>query len=200
MSLPPSRLLLLAAVAGSVLSLSAQPAAPASAPVPAGAVAPIPAPRARVSPHETIRAVVDGKSVVVVYGRPYSKAPRGNEIRKIWGVTVPYNEVWRLGSDEATLLITEAALDFGGTTVPAGAYSLHMLPVENGTSKLIINKHIGQWGIPYTQAAEELARVDLSKAPLSSPLDQLTLALDANGTLRIQWENLQFSAKFSVKK
>jgi hypothetical protein len=200
MSSLTSRLLLTVAIISAPL-FAAETAAPAAAPV-----APIAAPRGRASPHETVNATIGGSRVVVIYGRPYSKDPRSAEIRKIWGTLVPYGQVWRLGSDEATLLITEAALDFGGTTVPAGAYSLHMLPVENGTSKLIINKHIGQWGIPYTQAAEELARIDLKKDTVSQQVDQLTLTVESvqgsnppGGRIRFQWENLQFSVGFTKK-
>jgi hypothetical protein len=184
----------------------------ADAPAAAASVAPIPAPRGRASPHETINLRLggnSGKGVVIVYGRPNSRPPRGGDARKIWGGLVPYGQVWRLGSDEATLLIAEAALDIGGTTVPAGAYSLHMLPVENGVSKLIINKRIGQWGIPYNvanEAANELARVDLKQDTISSQVDQLTFALESvagatppAATLRIQWETTQFSVRIALK-
>ena len=51
----------------------------------------------RVSPHETISTVIDGNRIMIVYGRPYTKSPRGGEERKIWGALVPYGKVWRLG-------------------------------------------------------------------------------------------------------
>ena len=60
--------------------------------------------RKRVSPHETVSEVIDGNKVSVTYGRPYSKNPRGTDIRKIWGSLVPYGKAWRLGADEETCL------------------------------------------------------------------------------------------------
>ena len=65
--------------------------------------------RQRLSPHETITAVVDGSDVKLVYGRPYTKKPGTDEVRKIWGGLVPYDKVWRTGADEATLLTTTQA-------------------------------------------------------------------------------------------
>ena len=61
----------------------------------------------RISPHELISAHIGkhGDSLMIVYGRPYSKDPRSGEIRKIWGGLVPWGEVWRMGADEATLEI-----------------------------------------------------------------------------------------------
>ena len=106
---------------------------------------PVAAQQRRVSPHETISAVIDGNRVTVTYGRPYTKNPRSGEVRKIWGSLVPYGKVWRTGADEATLLITQKPIVLGGTTVPAGAYTLWTLPQEDGSAKLIINKQIGQW-------------------------------------------------------
>src|SRR6187401_1232758 len=77
------------------------------------------------SPHETTSAVVDGNRVTVTYGRPFTKHPKTGEVRKIWGGLVPYGKAWRMGSDEATLLITQEPIEIGGVAVPAGAYTLY---------------------------------------------------------------------------
>src|ERR1043165_5282376 len=84
----------------------------------------------RVSPHETVTGTVDGATVTIVYGRPYTKDPKSGAARKIWGELVPFGKVWRAGADEATLLTTKQSYDIGGTTVPAGTYSLFLLPEE----------------------------------------------------------------------
>ena len=55
------------------------------------------------------------------------------EARKIWGGLVPFGQVWRLGANEATLIVTQQPLDFGGVTIPAGASTLFFLPMEDGT-------------------------------------------------------------------
>lgn len=152
-----------------------------------------------VSPHETTSATVSGNRVTIVYGRPYTKDHESGEMRKIWGGLVPYGKVWRTGSDEATLLITQKPIVIGGTTVPAGAYSLYTLPGEDGSAKLIINKEIGQWGTHYDQS-QDLARVDMKKEALDKPVDQFTMAVTRNGELKMMWENTQYSVPFTVQK
>ena len=84
-----------------------------------------------VSPHETISAVIDGNRVTITYGRPYTTKPGTTEARKIWGGLVPYGQPWRMGADEATTLITQKAIEIGGKTIPAGAYTLYMMPERN---------------------------------------------------------------------
>jgi hypothetical protein len=167
---------------------------------------PLMAQEKRVSPHETISAVIDGNRVTVVYGRPYTKKPGTDESRKIWGGLVPYGKVWRTGADEATLLVTQKPIVFSGTTIPAGAYTLWTLPNEDGTAKLIINKQIGQWGVGSGSYDEkqDLAQIDLKKEVLDAPVDQFTMAVGKNpsggGLLKMSWENAQFSAPFTVQK
>ena len=160
---------------------------------------PLAAQQKRVSPHETVSAVIDGCRVTVIYGRPYTKDPKTGDARKIWGGLVPYGKPWRLGADEATTLITQKPLVFGDTTVPAGAYSLYMLPQEDGSAKLIINKELGQWGMHYDDK-QDLARIDLKKEPAEKPLDQLAISVARTGTLKIAWEDTQYSAAFTVQK
>jgi hypothetical protein len=156
----------------------------------------------RISPHETISAVFDGNRVTLTYGRPYTKDPKTGEPRKIWGTLVPFGKVWRTGADEATTLITQKPLKFGETTIPGGAYTLFTLPNADGTAKLIISKQIGQWGLQYDEK-QDLARVDLQKAPTDKTYDQFTMALDkgqGGGFIRMMWENTQYSVTFTVVK
>jgi hypothetical protein len=172
-------------------------------------VLPAAAQQKRISPHETISTVVEGNRVTVVYGRPYTKDPKTGEARKIWGGLVPYGKIWRTGADEATLLITQKPIELGGVTVPAGAYTLWVLPGE-GKTQLIVNKQIGQWGISprdpkqtYDEALD-VGRIDLKKDTLKEPVDQFTISVEQSpsggGVLKLSWENTQYSATCKVKK
>ncbi len=163
------------------------------------------------TPHFTTSMVIgpnrkDGSRVTITYGRPTAVHPRkGGEPRKIWGGLVPWDKADRLGADEATLIVTQDALQIGATTVPAGAYTLYIVPSENGVSKLAFSKKIGDWGIPVDET-KDLARFDLKKTELSVPVDQLTIKVEnetpptMNGVITIKWEKTQFSLPFAVKK
>jgi hypothetical protein len=159
-----------------------------------------------ISPHETISSVIDGNRVTLIYGRPYTKSPKTGEMRKIWGGLVPYGKVWRTGADEATTIITQKPIIFGDVTIPAGAYTLRTLPNEDGTAKLIINKQLGQWGDgpgAYDES-QDVARIDLKKESLDTPVNQFTMGIAKNpaggGILKMSWENTEFSAPFTVQK
>lgn len=168
------------------------------------AAQPVPLQPPRKSPHETISRKAGNNRVTIVYGRPYTKDPRTGETRKIWGGLVPYDKIWRLGADEATLFITQKPLDFGGVTVPAGAYSLFLLPSADGSAQLIVNREIGQWGIDPYHTDNELARLPLEKRTLAKPVEQFTMGIDngvpGGGLLTIAWENIEYIARFAVKK
>lgn len=159
--------------------------------------------KARVSPHETVNATIDGNEVTVVYGRPYSKDPKSGEKRKIWGTLVPYGKVWRMGADEATLFTTRQAIEMGGTAIPAGTYSLFLMPEENGGAKLIVNKQTGQWGTKYDEK-QDLARIAMKKDAAGKAADQFTIAVEKNdaggGMLKAMWEDAQYSVAFTAKK
>jgi hypothetical protein len=107
-----------------------------------------------------------------------------------------------MGADEATLLITQKPIVMGDTSVPAGAYTLYLVPEENG-GKLAISKTIGGWGIPVDEK-NDLARIDAKKESLDKPNDQLALAVERNsgggGIIKIMWEGTQYSVPFTVVK
>jgi hypothetical protein len=151
----------------------------------------------RVSPHETVNATVGDAKITIVYGRPYSKDPTSGEKRKIWGTLVPYGKVWRMGADEATVLTADKDITIAGSAVPAGKYSLFLLPAESG-AKLIVNKQTGQWGTKYDES-QDLVRIDLKKEAAAKPVDQFTIAVD-NGVLKLMWEDTAYSAPIAAKK
>ena len=110
-----------------------------------------------------------------------------------------------LGADEATSIILQHPIETGGTTIPAGAYTLYIIPQEGEGSKLAFSKAIGKWGVPVDESADQ-ARVALTKEMLEKAVDQLTLSVENNpqkpmsGFIRIKWEKTQFSLPLTVKK
>ena len=164
---------------------------------------PLMAQERHVSPHETLSSVIDGNRVTITYGRPYSTKPGTTEARKIWGGLVPYGQPWRMGADEATTLITQKPIEMGGKTIPAGVYTLYMIPNEAGASQLVISTGLGGWGIP-VDTKHDFAKVDLTKTALDKPVDQFTMGIAKNpaggGLIKLSWENTAYSVAFTLAK
>ncbi|MBX9928424.1 MAG: DUF2911 domain-containing protein [Gemmatimonadaceae bacterium] len=149
---------------------------------------------APASPRDTARATIAGASVMVDYGRPSMKG------RAIWGGLVPYGQVWRLGANAATTLVTEKALVADSTTIPAGKYTLYLLPTEQG-AELIVNKQTGQWGTVY-DAKQDLARLKLTKSAAAAPVEKfaITIAAKGNGaTMSFAWDKTEYHLAVTAK-
>jgi len=78
---------------------------------------------------------------------------------------------------------------------------LFTLLAEDSTAKLIINKHLGDWGTEYHEK-EDFARVDMKKQTLEKLVDQFTMVIEKNpsggGVLKLTWENTEYSVVFTV--
>jgi Protein of unknown function (DUF2911) len=154
-------------------------------------------------PHETNYAFIDGNIFSIDYSRPCAKNSWTGNVHKIWGGLVPYGKVWRMGGDEATLSFTQKPIIMGDKTIPVGVYTLFILPVEDGTAKLIISKNIEQRGLSYNKKGD-VARVNLTKQALEEPVDQFTMVIEENpsggGVLKLMWENTEYSVAFTVQR
>jgi hypothetical protein len=151
---------------------------------------------ARPSPPGTATfTLADGKTITISYSRPKMRE------RKIYGGLVPYGEVWRAGANEATSFVTQSNLLVGGTTVPAGSYTLFILPQENGPWKLIVSKKTGEWGIPYPGEQNDFARINMKTATTPAAVQDFTISFDKRGpnagVMRFDWENTSASVDFS---
>lgn len=149
----------------------------------------------QASPRDSVKTTIGGATLHIDYGRP---SMRG---REIFGALVPYGQVWRAGANRATHLTTDKALAFGSTTVPAGTYTLHVLPISATAWKLVISKKTDIWGIPYPEG-EDLARLDMTVAQTAAPVETMEIALAPQGNggvLKIRWARTEGSIAFTVR-
>lgn len=148
------------------------------------------------SPRDSAAIALSGGRISVNYGRPFRRG------RKIEGGVVPYNEVWRTGANEATTFSTEMNLSILGYEIPRGVYSLYTIP-STKEWKLIINKQTGQSGTQYDRV-QDLARIDLRKKSLKSPVEQFTIQLEKTsataGEMRLLWEYFMIRVPFRISQ
>jgi hypothetical protein len=148
-----------------------------------------------LSPRDSVRvANAGGAAITIDYGRP------GKRGRVVYGGVVPYGEVWRTGANAATQFRTDKALDFGGSILPPGFYTLWTIP--GATSwKLVINSETGQWGTAH-KADKDLLTLDMKVSGLPSPVERFTISVDVTdlgGVLNLDWDATRASAAFTVK-
>ena len=143
------------------------------------------------STRDTVNARVGDATVWIDYGRP---AKRG---RVIWGKLVPFDTVWRFGANEAAQIKTDKTLDIGGTAVPAGYYSVWLLP-SAGQSYLILNTATKQWGTQY-DASKDLVRIPVRKHVGSPRGEERFRVLVQGDKLLMLWDDGGYEVDLRAK-
>jgi len=161
-----------------------------------GAVLAAPA-MAQGNPRGTANLTLGSTKVTIEYGRPSLK---GRSVSDMLG-QLPAGQVWRLGADKSTTFTTTGDLDFNGTTVPKGEYSLWARKESDNNWKLVFNSQHGQWGTNH-DASKDAVAVDLKQEKASSSDERVTIELEkegAGGEVTVQWGDLELSANFTAK-
>jgi hypothetical protein len=148
-----------------------------------------------LSPPAKTSVTINGQKITINYSAPSMRK------RVIFGGLVPYDQVWRAGANDATMLRTSADLEFKVLLVPKGEYSLFVWP-DPQQWLLIINKQIGQPGLEY-HPERDLGRVpvDLSRPPKPIETYRMTLTktVGMQGQLKLAWENAVATVDFVVR-
>lgn len=142
----------------------------------------------RASPPEVANGTVASSAITINYSSPAVKG------RKIWGGLVPYDKVWRLGANEATIFETSKDIMVEGKKLPAGKYSLYAIPGEKEWT-FIFNSKTGQWGIKMggsstEDPANDVLRV-MAKSMKSSVFNERMKFVINNSGFALEWENLR---------
>jgi len=148
----------------------------------------------RPSPPKTATGKAGGATITINYSSPAVKG------RKIFGDLVPFDKVWRAGANEATLFETDKDIKVEGKALPAGKYSLYVVPGEKEWT-FIFNSETGQWGIKRTgetseDTSKDVLSVKVKPGKSASMNERLMYEVTSSG-FALRWENME--AMVSIK-
>lgn len=148
------------------------------------------------SPDASIKHTIGVTEVTVDYSAP------GVKKRQVWGKLVPYGQVWRAGANEATTIQFSTNVQVAQEKVPAGIYSLFVLPTDSVHFQLILNKQSTLWGTEDYDPKEDLIRVPMRSQPVPfhETLQYSISDVQPNSArLNLTWERKQLSVPIQVE-
>jgi hypothetical protein len=149
---------------------------------------PQPSPKARTEQRVGIT------DVAIDYSSPGVKG------RKIWGGLLPYDKVWRAGANAPTKLTVSRDVKFGGTPVPAGSYSLFMIPGK-ATWTVLLNKNLTASQEEH-DAKDDIARITVKPVALPALRERLRYTFDDTQDdrtfLDLEWERVRIQVPITI--
>lgn len=159
-------------------------------------------------PRGKAEATINGKKVVIDYGRPALKGRTLDQLMK----DLPEDRIWRAGENQVTTLQTDTALNIGGKQIPAGKYSLYVHAPAGGDWSLVVNKNLGvPLGELWDQAPaemkkepwpalngygniakEEVARIPMKKGTATAAADVFNISIKGE-TLTLAWADMTWT-------
>jgi hypothetical protein len=146
------------------------------------------------SPPASVSQTVGVTKITIDYHRPAVKG------RKIWGDLVPYDKVWRLGANEATVITFSDPVKIKTRELPAGSYALFAIP-KQGVMTIVFNTVAKQWGAFRYDESKDVLRFDLQpeKSPFTEWMTfEMTPAPKSTARVAWRWERLQFAFDVEV--
>ena len=148
-----------------------------------------------ISQGAKVTQVIGLSQVTVTYHRPGVKG------RQIGGGLLPYNEVWRVGANEPTLVTFSDPVTINGQKLSAGTYRLLAIPGQSEWT-VIFNAETKNWGSIYDAKYDSL-KVVVKPEPsqheewLSFSFTDLT---PSAAKMVIAWEKLKvgFTVEFNT--
>ncbi|TAE03817.1 MAG: DUF2911 domain-containing protein [Bacteroidetes bacterium] len=152
-------------------------------------------PKNLASPPDSTTVTINKANIKIAYSKPSVKG------RPIWGTLVPYNEVWRAGANAATVFSTDKDIMVEGKKLPAGQYSLFMIPTEKDWT-IIFDKTLKQWGsFKYDKDGKtDALRVTVKPTKVDAAQEVLKYEIvptkgNLTGNVELTWEKIKVSFK-----
>jgi hypothetical protein len=130
----------------------------------------------------------------IIYGRPMKNG------RIIFGGIIKYNEMWRLGANEATEIETFRTIKIAGKTLAKGRYTVYCLPNENKWT-VIINKDNFCWGNFTYDSKKDLIRTDIDVEKNAESAEAFTIYFDETkmgSNLIFLWDDIKTSLPITL--
>ncbi|MFT3702232.1 MAG: DUF2911 domain-containing protein [Agriterribacter sp.] len=125
----------------------------------------------------------------ITYSRPMKKN------RKIFGELVEYNNVWRLGANEATEIDFYKDVKIGNTKIKKGNYTMYAITSPEKWT-IIINRENDIWGSFAYDIKKDVLRTDVKTGKTSEPVETFSMQFEktpSGANLLIAWEDVKVS-------
>jgi hypothetical protein len=135
----------------------------------------------------TVTQSVAFTTIRLEYGRPVARG------RELFGALVPWDSVWHPGADSASTIAFDRDVTIEGRTVPAGRYSLWMIPRRSGPWTVILSRAAEAFHRPYPGAAQDLLRLDVApeaSSHMESMAFYFPMVLRDDAVLRFHWGSM----------
>jgi Protein of unknown function (DUF2911) len=145
----------------------------------------------QISQAAKISQTIGLSEVSVSYHRP------GVKSREIWGNVVKYDEVWRAGANEPTLITFSDEAIIEGKKLAAGTYRFVVIPSKTGDWALVFNTETKNWGTVYEAKYDTLkimvkSETGMNEEWMSFSFTDLT---PVSTRLVLAWEKIRLSFK-----
>ncbi len=130
----------------------------------------------------------------VIYGRPLKSG------RDIFGGIIKYNELWRLGANEASEIEFFKNVKIDGKNIPKGRYTLYCIPTEKKWT-LILNKDNFCWGNFSYDIKKDLLRTDVEINRNAETTEAFTIFFEEtkNGAqMVILWDDMKVGLPITI--
>ena len=143
--------------------------------------------RAQVIPFSQrgeVSQTVGFTDITVRYGRPVARG------RTLFPGVVKWDAIWHPGADSASRISITRDIELEGNPLPAGEYSLWLIPRESGRWSVIVSRAAHGFHTPYPGEAEDQMRFEVAVetgAHMETLAYYFPLVLRDEAILRIHW-------------
>lgn len=131
------------------------------------------------------RNLPDSPALRIDYSRPQKNG------RQVFGDMVQYNEIWRLGANEATEIKVYKDVEIDGKLLRKGTYSMYAIPTKEQWT-IIFNTAIDHWGHYSYDQNNDVLRISAHVLKNQQPVEEFSIQFDdlekGIGVMYIAWD------------
>lgn len=131
----------------------------------------------------------------VIYSRPQKNG------REIFGELIPYDDVWRLGANEATEIEFFRDVKVSGKKLAKGRYTMYAIPTAAAWT-IIFNKDTDSWGAFRYDEKKDALRIELPVQKEAEVAEVFSMSFSKTGSgvdLSIAWDTVSVDIPISTK-
>ena len=152
----------------------------------------------RISPRGVVSQRLGTTLISVDYSRPLVRGRAD-----LFGKVIHWGELWTPGANEATVLEVDRDIEVNGQKVPAGRWSMWIIPSQVGPWELVLDARDSLFHTQRPELSSEQVRVTLAARTDAPSVETLTWTFPRvahdGGTLQLNWGTVEIPLEVGVE-